>query len=65
MEDEHEGLCVGDTIDSGDALRKCVAYAASGINDIGLNRYAVLGRSSRLWPCVVPDQAFLFAILSA
>ena len=32
---------------------------------IGLNRYAVLGRFSRLWPSVVPDQAFLFALLPA
>ena len=32
---------------------------------IGLNRYAVLGRSSRLWWSVVPDQASLFAILHA
>jgi hypothetical protein len=34
-------------------------------NAIGLNRYAVLGRSSRLGPSVVPDQASLFAIFHA
>jgi hypothetical protein len=31
---------------------------------VGLNRYAVLGRSSWAWPSVVPDQAFLFTLLS-
>jgi len=35
------------------------------IVSIGLNRYAVLGRSSRLWSSVVPDQVSLFAILHA
>jgi hypothetical protein len=33
------------------------------ITGVGLNRYAVLGRSSRLWSSVVPVQASLFAIL--
>jgi hypothetical protein len=32
---------------------------------LGLNRYAVLGRSSRLWSSVVLDQAFLLALLPA
>jgi hypothetical protein len=32
---------------------------------LGLNRYAVLGRSSRLWSSVVLNQASLFAILHA
>jgi hypothetical protein len=35
------------------------------ISRSGLNRYAVLGRSSRLWSSVVLDQAFLFALLPA
>jgi hypothetical protein len=35
------------------------------ISPVGLNRYAVLGRSGRLWSSVVPDQVSLFAILHA
>jgi hypothetical protein len=35
------------------------------IKDIGLNRSAVLGRSGRQWPSVLPDQSFLVAVLPA
>ena len=35
------------------------------IMSFGLNRYAVLGRSSRLWSSVVLDQASPFVIFHA
>jgi alpha-L-rhamnosidase len=44
---------------------KSLYYDTYDVTSLGLNRYAVLGRSGRLWSSVVPDQVSLFAILHA
>ena len=48
-------------------IRREPRFIKSGgiVMRFGLNRYAVLGRSSRLWSSVVLDQAFLLALLPA